>query len=366
MNLSGKLLLFLTIFVAVVFTAAAEAGYPVCHNVGTLERRYPLTSLPSNLRLVSASHGQAVLRLGQVRYRAAYKGWSSYWYPITGNQLFSAPNSPLKNYDRWASQTKGAKVSAADWHKQNVYNPKASEWEGYCAPRAFAAAVELIPTKSVQVGGVCFSPADIKALLALSYENVSSRKLEEKLKKPLIFGQQFLGGTDDVINDVYPDQLLRFVQVSLGDRQLPFLMDHAKDAEMWMDLVHEATIEVTKAQGQSAVDVKIVLKMANFDLNESEMALDDRGQLNFDQAIRSYTARIYGCWNGEDFVASSGEWTGTSEFDHPDYVVDVPLNNTAAIKSLRGSRNPQLNVAWIYELRDQALLAQKSGQFCTK
>lgn len=355
----------LTFFAAMAFAMLAEAGYPACRNVGTLERKYPLSSLPENLRLVSSSHGQPVLRVGQSRLRAAYKGWSSYWYPITSNQLFAGPKSPLKNYDQWA-KAKGAKGSAADWHAKNVYNPKASEWEGYCAPRAFAAAVELIPTKSVQVGGVCFSPADIKALLSLSYETVSSRKLEEKLKRPLIFGQQFLGGTDDVINDVYPDQLLRFIQVSLGDRQLPFLMDHAKDSEMWMDIVHEATIEVSKAQGQSAVDVKIILKMANFDLNESEIALDDRGQLNFDQAIRSYTARLYGCWHGEDFVASSGEWTGPSEFDHPDYVVDVPLNNTTAIKSLRGTSNPQLNIGWIYELRDQAMRAQKSGQFCTK
>lgn len=345
---------------------AATRALPVCTNIGTLERKYPLTNLPTGLRLVTATYKQPQLRLGTVRYRAAYKGWSSYWYPITGNELFQSETSPLKNYDRWAKSMKKATGSAAAWHEKNAYNPRASEWEGYCAPRAFAAAVETIPTKSVEVDGVCFSPADVKALLTLSYENVSSRSLEEKLKKPLIFGQQFLTRSDDYMNDIYPDQFLRFVQLSLQERQLPFLMDHAKDSEMWMDVVHEATVEVTKAKGQAAVDVRITLKMANFDLQDSERVADDQGRLNFDQTIRSYTARLYGCWHGEDFVASSGEWTERSEFDHPDYVVDVPLASAPVVRTMRGSSNPNLKVPWIYELRDKAMKAQAAQKFCSK
>jgi Transglutaminase elicitor len=91
--------------------------------------------------------------------------WSGWWWPANGAgpSLFAA-GGPLDKYDRYVAAETGSDPGTRVWERQNVYLPGIA-WAGHCNGLAAAALLEPEPTAPIDVDGIGFSVADLKALL---------------------------------------------------------------------------------------------------------------------------------------------------------------------------------------------------------
>ncbi len=98
------------------------------------------------------------------RGKARRQPYSGYWYPYnkggTATVLAHGGETALRKYDR-AFGTK-----ALSWEQRYHSDANAPRWTGHC--HGFAAASQLLPAPLTKVtkGGVTFTPAEIKTLLA--------------------------------------------------------------------------------------------------------------------------------------------------------------------------------------------------------
>jgi hypothetical protein len=333
-----------------------------CQVAGPPERLYPRQNLPANLQLVTTKYGQAHVKLGESTLEADHYGWASWWYPANKPDLYSGLEAPLVAYDTWSARALGRTTRAADFQKSRASGTGAENWEGYCSPRAYASVLEPMVSESVLVDGQCFSPAQLKGLLTMTYEKVSPEKWGG------LYGQVYHGGDDDFKTDLYPEEFLRLAQVALGDHKQPILVDHDPGVEVWMDAVHKVFVKVQKGETDSTVKINFVVHSSKYTLSPAERAMDASTGLELSRGIttREYTAVLNGCWQGDDFVVSSGEWSGGSTSDHPDFAVQLPFQQIDLVEKQRGSFNTELNVTDIDLLMSRALDAESAGQFCKK
>lgn len=114
-------------------------------------------------------------------------------------------------------------------------------WHGHCNGWTAAAIRHAEPRSSVRRGGVLFSPADIKALLAEAY---------------MYNAAEFLGGDeeDDAIN---PGTLHVILTNWIGRQKHPVAMDSMLGREVWNYPVYAFSSASAKRQGGKQVEVRL-------------------------------------------------------------------------------------------------------------
>jgi hypothetical protein len=166
-------------------------------------------------------------------------------------------------------------------------------WHGHCNGWTAAAIRHAEPQKSVRRGGVTFTPADIKALLAELY---------------MYNAAEFLGGdeADDAIN---PGTLHVSLTNWLGRNQHPLAMDSSLGREVWNYPIYAFSSTSAKRRAGKQVEVRLNIVYAGSTNREYDKSprvrqgksfhylldLDDEGNITGGQYF-SDSARIDMLW----------------------------------------------------------------------
>lgn len=318
---------------------------------------YPTSQLPENLRLVTQSMGELRVQVGKSTYEIPkdVRPWSGWWFPKKETTLYMDANAPLKKYDQLAKAITGQPSSVSDKFKAKGESTETLSWEGLCDAWSLASVYENEPKSYVVVDNVCLTPGDQKALLTLAYKDNGGHL------KNNYFGQLNTKGPQTIYNDIYPDQLHRFIQVELAQRKSPFLMDFEAGESIWTVPVYKAELTITKnPENSERLDVELFLTSPEFQLNEEQKQLNETGELGYLFTKRKYTYSLYGSWQGNEFVVVRGFWTGSSENNHPDYVISLPSSGM--------DKAPELNdpTKVSYETLRKIFSKAKIVDFCGK
>ncbi len=283
----------------------------------------------AELGLEAAADEEEPLKVeeGYFSAEASIKPWSSWWFPIWDDYLFKGRAQsqipPLRKYDLFNYWFLRTRTNATGVERDELYQVRASSWEGLCDAWALASIMEPEPTQNVKYGPLVFTVADQKALLLKTYEDVP--ELEH-------VGERYDGRWNDDYADVYPHVLHRFLLRELFDKHLPFIMDHDASYEVWNVPVFKAFVEVKRDESSSEV-----IHVTTWLISASPH-VDRYDYVGTKEESRQYTYDLGGHWEGSSFVVISGSWTGRSRWDHPDYLIPKPEKVT------RKSRNREINV----------------------
>lgn len=303
---------------------APNAATAEQHHAEQNDWTYPTTNLPEDLRLVTQDMGALKVQVGKFVYESpkATRPWSGWWVPLKDSSLYNTPNAPLRKYDAlsvFALGGNGARTS--ERFKSRSEATDILSWEGLCDAWSLASVYEKEPKDFLMVDNVCLTPGDQKTLLTVAYKDNAPHL------KNNYYGQLNKKGPNTIFNDIYPDQFHRFIQVELGARKSPFLMDFEASEPIWTVPVYKAEITIMQnAENPNVLDVELYLTSPEFQLNAEQKKLNDLGQLGTLFTKRRYTYSLHGEWQGSDFVVSKGLWTQTSIMNHPDYVISLPPN----------------------------------------
>ncbi len=282
---------------------------------------YPTTQLPENLKLVTQSMGVLRVQVGKFVYESPKESrpWSGWWFPMKDGSLYLNNNSPLRKYDILANALTGSPSKVGDKFKTKSEATDLLPWEGLCDAWSLASVYEVEPTENLMVNNICLTPGDQKALLTIAYKDSAGHL------KNNYFGQLNSKGPQSIYNDIYPDQLHRFIQVELSRRKSPFLMDFDAGESIWTVPVYKAELSISvSADNKDQLNVELFLTSPEFQLNPEQKKLNDIGRLGYLFTKRKYTYSLFGSWQGNEFVVNKGVWTGSSAVNHPDYVISLP------------------------------------------
>ena len=325
------------------------------------------------VRLVTDTYGPLVVAEGRTDYSTPEHRhpWSSWFFPLAREELFEGNSSPLAKFDRAVGQFGFARTFAQEIHERNIHDPRAEPSDGFCAALAYASVMDtrlkriLTP---VSVRGVCFTPRDLKALSLLTYEAVEASKWNGR------FGQRFdIAGPrarGALARDIYPAEFHRFVQVQLGDRKVPFIMDADASHAVWKYAVFRASVEVRRKAGDpNAAQVAMNVEYAKAQLTREEQLRDTTNNIGLLPINRTYYYELYGEWRGSNFhVRTQGvasRWAGQERLYHPDFVEEFPGagdlegRGKQIIEAERGSRrNTDLRKEFVDLIIQEAVAAQ--------
>lgn len=260
---------------------------------------------------VTNKFGALKVKLGSNLYDQTKKPWSSWWFPSRERYIFDREGtlSPLEKYDRVHQRAYGRNPYTTNYERDEVYNDNAATWSGLCHAWAIASVKHKEPASEKNIRGYQFSVGDQKALLLKSYENVSGLK---------IHGQRFNGTARDLYEDMYPDQLHKFVEVFLRDKKKAFLMDYDASYPVWTVPVYKAK-SVVEALSSTKVKVSLWLTYAS-------SFVDTPNYVGTKSISKVYRYNLTGKYQGDTFIVSGGEWIDESIEDHPDYTIEYPEN----------------------------------------
>lgn len=296
--------------------------------VRTVYRDQNQRNLESNA--ITDKYGELIVKTGSESYIAQNVPWSSWWFPSREKFIFSDNDnlSPLSKYDKLMRREFNQETYAAYYEKTKLYNPNTANWSGLCHAWAVASVLHEEPKYRKSVRGIDFSVGDQKALLLKSYENVSGLK---------IFGDRYDGDMNDNYEDIYPDQLHKFIQAFIRDQKKPFLMDYDPSYPVWTVPVYKAKIKIT-TESETSV-------LGTMWLTYASPLVDSPNYTGTKNVTKTYRYRLTGRYYGNEFAVNGGEWIKESISDHPDYVIEFPTT------AKRGTFNKQFNI----ELADKML-----------
>ena len=309
--------------------AATAAADPVPGEVSPGRRDEELST-------ATAAFGPLIVRGGEESHEAAVKPWSAWWYPVRDTALFEGNKpgeSPLEKYDLYMKKVHHEDPGAAAFERDNLYDPRASGWEGHCNAWSLASVMEAEPVAPVIRGGVSFGVGDQKALLIKSYESVPGIRQ---------FGQRYDGDRFSVYEDIYPDQLHRVIQDQLVDKGRPFIIDKEPGVAVWNFPIWKAdTVIRPDTTDASRVHVTLWLHGASPFVSDPEF----KGTLPL---VFRYTYDLVGepvdLPLGRSLRVVWGEWTGESRDYHPDFVTVLPDARE------HSSRNEKIRNDIVYEI----------------
>jgi hypothetical protein len=299
---------------------------------GYLDRELDYPSRPTGGEFTAATDtfGPLIVQIGNFSAKANVQPWSSWWYPRVDDSLFQGKNgelSPLEKYDQYTQKTLGTSAGAADFERTQLYDPRAESWAGLCDAWSFASLTMPEPKAPIVASGITFTVADQKALLLKTFENVDPASITH-------YGQRNDGSWDSVYEDIYPDQLHRFLLAGMFERHQAFVMDEDAGIEIWNTPVYQAEIKIdADPKDQTVLHVRTSLVSASSDVQDPNIV----GTIPM---IHVYTYDLHGMYlhNG-DFLVDYGQWTDSSRWDHPDYVMTIPN------KPKRASLNTKIDPA---------------------
>ncbi len=260
--------------------------------------------------------------------------WSGYWWPRKVTALFEGwrghKPGPLAKYDAYVQQVTGRNPGAVAWEadvRNNHYNPNAEGWEGHCNGWAAAAIMTPEPTFSRIRGGIEFTVGDQKALLSEQWMNCYCN----------FYGHRYWGGSDDP-DDIYPDEFHRVIEKYIGENKSAVICDIEYEEMVWNFPMYKYTSSWSESWfDENKLKVKTTCWFVNDDVGAEFV-----GTRSF---TIDYTYNLYLDKNGN---VESGEWTGKSRRNHPDFIW-VPTADAPNPKN-GNLENPRLHPRFVQQI----------------
>jgi hypothetical protein len=261
--------------------------------------------------------------------------WSGDWWSRKRGLLIKGwqghQPSPFEKFDNYAKIRTGKNPGVHAWEadpRNNHYNPNAEGWEGHCNGWAAAAILTPEPTITRTRAGIQFTSADQKGLLSEQYMNCYCN----------FYGNRNWGKPGDDPDDIYPDEFHRLLIKYIGSGKSAMVCDIAADRMVWNYPIYK--FESTWSTGWFN-DKKLKVTTYCYYVND-DVHPDFIGSKWFKV---KYTYNLFLDDRGN---IVSGEWTGESSKNHPDFVwvptgdCTVPANSTL--------ENPRLDPALVREI----------------
>lgn len=327
--------------------------------------------------------GSTVIDMSSLPYRSpildsGMQAWSSWWFPKRDND-FTTPKkegelSILEKFDLVNGIVKGASNSAFAVDKKND-DARHADWEGLCDAWALASILYPEPVKATTITilqrssvakptptpkprhsddddedhksnnkkktepepskkpaekQITFAPWELKGLVMRTFENVGEDQLD-------IYGEKFQATADAYTHpDLYPDQFHRLIEIYLGIRKQPILMDRDPGVEVWSVPIYKANFTMEAVPNYpNAVFVRMYLYTA------ASTQTDDREHEGTIEVVRQYNYILSGDldYTGTKLTIKKGAWLKTASVDsrvnHPDFMFAPKM---ATVK--RASFNP--------------------------
>ena len=273
--------------------------------------------------------------------------WSGDWWSRKKGFLVKGwpghTTSPMAKYDAYVAAITGKNPGAHAWEsdtKNHHYNPNAESWEGHCNGWSAAAVLSKEPTIARTRGGIVFETSDQKALLSEQYMNCYCT----------FHGNRYWGKDTDDRNDIYPDQFHRLLIENIASGKTAMVCDIESDRMVWNYPIYKFESEWSTGWFD---DHKLKVKTTCYYVND-DVRPEHIGCKWF--AVK-YTYNLYVDDKGN---VISGEWTGDSKKNHPDFVwiptsdAQVPANSTL--------ENPRLNPKYISNITTGPANEKTSGR----
>jgi hypothetical protein len=264
--------------------------------------------------------------------------WAYSWLPVSDDFLFRGTDSPLRKYDQYIAKVKGTPGKAAEYEQKNIYRVDAEPWAGRCHAWALASVMEpeIKINKSLVVDGITFTESDLKALMVVTYDNVSGL---------VQFGQRMNGDEKSVPDDIYPDQFHRVLQKELFERRRPFIMEKDLGMEVWNTPIFKAEVTTLKDPNDPYV-LHVKASLVGAAPLDASPDADLPARRN---VVYEYTYDLYGYPQADGSMkVIYGLWTGDSIRNHPDFLFGLPD------EKVRKSWNPEVDVNVVDELVKKA------------
>ncbi len=216
--------------------------------------------------------------------------WSGYWWAHSEGGLTPV----LSKYDK-AFGTK-----AANWEQANHVNAgNVQPWFGHCHAWSAASVTEKEPRDQKTFKNVQFGIGDQKGLLTSLHAQDEATSYGDR------FGD---GRGSENPADITPDQVWRLLQLYIKQRNIPLIFDMEAGDEVWNFPVYQYEVDY-QVGGDGYATGTMQLVVADDDVHPD--------YLGTQPGIYSYTFRCK--MQGGSVVAGSGQWTGESVNDHPDF-----------------------------------------------
>jgi hypothetical protein len=231
--------------------------------------------------------------------QAAKIPWTGYWWPYLTtytNKLYNNPG-PMKKYDAYAAAT-GRTGGAYSWEYANHRTTDAANsWWGHCQAWSAAAIMEDQPPARTKAG-VAFTQDDAEGLYAETWTR----------QVGYMYGARYRGeGTSSAAyTDVYPAVFDQQVRYWIGQQRIALMMDFDPGTAVWNYPVYAFTRTAT-VSGDKEYVTMTVTRAATLYASAGTSPI---------RKTYYYTLQS----------GTNGLWTnpsGTSEHDHPDYIVKV-------------------------------------------
>ena len=292
------------------------------------------------------------------------------------------------------------------WELLNHYSPEGGSWWGHCNGWAAAAILTHEPREDlpVQVAGhdLLFTHADLKGLLTEAHYGQQS----------YFYGERYNGSEQD-IDDLYPEAFHRIITFYIRDRGVPLVFDTSRDVSVWnypayhykltleettdpsvYDRVNLNTVSreelmelATLGEAEATAIIHYRLNVRPLQTVEELLEIDGIGadvlepiadQVTVDPVERRFSAAIdlgfttdqvsethvdgdepsgfydhynYTLTTDEDGLLTGGQW---DYMDHPDFAW-VPFNNPQA-PNTDGSENAYLHYGHLVEMMGEDII----------
>lgn len=233
--------------------------------------------------------------------------WSGDWWSRKKGFLVKGwpghSPSPFEKYDAYAQSRTGKNPGAHAWEsnvRNNHYNPNAESWEGHCNGWSAASILTPEPTITRIRNGIEFKTADQKGILSEVYMNTYCN----------FYGNRNWGNAGDDRDDIYPDEFHRLLINYIGAGKGAVICDIESDRMVWNYPMYK--FESTWTTGWFD-DRKLKVTTTCWFVND-DVKPDFVG-------CKWFTMRYtYNLMLDERNNIISGEWTGESSKNHPDFV----------------------------------------------
>lgn len=263
--------------------------------------------------------------------------WSGDWWSRKkGFMIKGWPGhspAPFQKYDAYVESRTGRNPGATAWEadvRNNHYNPNAENWEGHCNGWAAASILTAEPNRNRLRNGIEFKVADQKAILSEAYMNTYCN----------FYGNRNWGRPGDDANDIYPDEFHRILMKYIASGKSAIICDTDSGRMVWNFPLYK--FESSWSTGW--FDDKKLKVSTTVYFADDNVRPDYVGTKWFSQNL-TYNLNLDG--NGN---IVSGEWTGDSRKNHPDFVwvptADAPNPANSNLE------NPRIDPKFVKEITE--------------
>lgn len=298
--------------------------------------------------------------------------YQGFWYPEKTNGtalVLTDGKSPVQKYDEAFN---GGQSLAQDWEKKNHGSLQEGEipnWYGHCNGFSAASIRHAEPEKDVAMGQTTFRRQDIKALLAEIYMgakylylggNRCSKAEALGARRSLRNDPEYMGECEDL----NPAQMHVSLLNWLGSSGYPLIMDMSRNSEVWNYPVFAYRFKATELSKSKAIEAlgetgeAYVFNSSAVAFQSIEMivwysdAFSDSEHVGQAQTPTALTMTYVLEMDSLGRILG-GEWTGSSQQDHPDFLwlAFEPMAGTGH----RSFNNPHVKPEQVIDLWKKSL-----------